>query len=281
MAGGSAACAERRHLPDSAPPNAWYSRVLTLTALPAFDDNYIWLLAAPDGSAIVVDPGEAAPVLSARAAGLDLKAILITHHHADHVGGVLELQQRLGLPCYAPEDPRIPGAFLPVHDNQTLHIEGWRSPIEVIATPGHTRSHHSYVCAGHLFCGDTLFSLGCGRLFEGSASQMHHSLQRLAALPPPTLVCCTHEYSAANARFAETVDPANQHLRERAQAIAGARAQGQPSLPVALNSELRCNPFLRVDTPEIRAAAEAWAGACLLSPEAVFGALRAWKDGFR
>lgn len=252
-----------------------------LTALPILDDNYIWLLAAPDGAAIVVDPGEAGPVLSAQAAGLDLKAILVTHHHADHVGGVEELQQRLGLPCFAPEDPRIPGALTHVHEGQTLQIAGWPAPIAVMATPGHTRSHHSYLCSGHLFCGDTLFSLGCGRLFEGSPAQMHASLQRLAALPEQTLVCCTHEYSAANARFACTVDPDNSKLRERARHISEARANKCPSLPVRLDSELDCNPFLRVERPEIRAVAEAWAGERLDTPEAVFGALRAWKDGFR
>lgn len=255
--------------------------MLTPAALPIFEDNYVWLLAAPDGSAIVVDPGEAEPVLRAQASGLDIRAILVTHHHADHVGGVEQLQARLGLPCFAPEDARIPGELNVVRDGEVLAIAGWSAPVQVIATPGHTRSHLSYVCAGHLFCGDTLFSLGCGRLFEGSPEQMHVSLQRLASLPGDTLVCCTHEYSASNARFARTVDPQNLALRERERAIAEARAAGQPSLPVSLASELECNPFLRVDQPGIRAAAEAWCGRELPLLEQVFGALRAWKDGFR
>jgi len=255
--------------------------VFTLAALPIFDDNYVWLLSAADGSAIVVDPGDAEPVLRAQAAGLDIRAILVTHHHADHVGGVEQLQARIGLPCFAPDDARIPGDLNVVRDGEALAIAGWNAPVQVIATPGHTRSHLSYVCAGHLFCGDTLFSLGCGRLFEGSPEQMHASLQRLASLPGDTLVCCTHEYSASNARFARSVDPHNLALRERERAIAEARAAGQPSLPVSLASELAFNPFLRVDRPEIRAAAEAWCGRELPLPEQVFGALRAWKDGFR
>lgn len=255
--------------------------VYSLTALPAFDDNYIWMLTAPDGATIVVDPGDAGPVLRARSEGLSLSAILVTHHHADHVGGVVALQQSLGLPCYAPEDARIPGHTIIVAGGDTLHIDAWPEPVQVIDTPGHTRSHVSYVTADHLFCGDTLFSLGCGRLFEGDAPQLHASLQRLAALPSHTRVCCAHEYSAANARFAQTVDPTNQALHERAVAIEEARAQGLPSLPTSMGSELECNPFLRVECPEIRMAAERWRNESLDTPQAVLGALRAWKDGYR
>lgn len=255
--------------------------MLTLTALPAFDDNYIWVLRAPDGAAIVVDPGDAEVVLRARSPGLRLLAILLTHHHADHVGGVVRLQSELGLPCFGPDDSRIPGKLSTVRDGEMLEIEGWSEPVRVIATPGHTRSHLSYVVAGHLFCGDTLFSLGCGRLFEGTPEQMHASLQRLASLPADTWVCCTHEYSAANARFALEVDPANANLRDRAAAITAARARGDRSLPVRLGSELICNPFLRCSDDAIRAAAENRTGTRLPSAHAVFGALRAWKDEFR
>jgi len=255
--------------------------VFTLTALPAFDDNYIWVLSTPDGAGIVVDPGDADVVLRARVPGLRLVAILLTHHHADHVGGVVQLQNQLGLPCFGPEDARIPGQLTAVRDGELLRIEGWDVPVQVLATPGHTRSHLSYVVAGHLFCGDTLFSLGCGRLFEGTPKQMHSSLQRLATLPAETWVCCTHEYSAANARFALNVDPGNAKLRDRAADIAAARARGDSSLPVRLGSELACNPFLRCDRDEIRAAAEQWTGASLPSAHEVFGALRAWKDAFR
>ncbi len=255
--------------------------MFTLTALPAFEDNYIWMLSASDGATIVVDPGDAEVVLRATAPGRKLIAMLLTHHHADHVGGVERLQSVLGLPCFAPEDSRIPGNLTPVRDGQVLNIFGWPEPVHVIATPGHTRSHLSYLTAEHLFCGDTLFSLGCGRLFEGTPRQMHSSLRRLAALPAQTRVCCTHEYSAANARFALTVDPNNVKLRERQSAIKAARARGEPSLPVQLDSELACNPFLRTHRDEIRAAAQSRVGRGLRSAHEVFGALRAWKDEFR
>lgn len=255
--------------------------MITVSALPAFDDNYVWLLHAPDAGAIVVDPGDAQVVIEEVERGLELAAILVTHHHADHVGGVVELQRRLGLPCFAPADARIPGQLRCVEDGELFTVDGWPDSIRVIATPGHTRSHVSYHIDGHLFCGDTLFSLGCGRMFEGDAQQMHRSLQRLAALPANTLVCCAHEYSAANARFAQAVDPNNTSLRTRARAIAAAREQGRSSLPVALSCELECNPFLRVDQPEVRAAAEARCGHSLEAPDQVFGALRRWKDEFR
>ncbi|SDD08944.1 hydroxyacylglutathione hydrolase [Aquimonas voraii] len=278
---GSASCAADWHLPDSAPPSTPCACLITVSALSAFDDNYLWLLHVPEAGAIVVDPGDAGVVLAEVERGLELAAILITHHHADHTGGIVELQRRLGLPCFAPADPRIPGELRHVGNGEALRLDGWPASIEVIATPGHTRSHVSYFAGGHLFCGDTLFSLGCGRLFEGDAEQMHASLQRLAALPAETLVCCTHEYSAANARFAQTVDPDNRALRIRAEAIANARRAGRPSLPVSLASELACNPFLRVHRPEIRAAAEAWCGHALSAATEVFAALRRWKDEFR
>lgn len=278
---GSASCAADWHLPDSAPPNPPDACLFTVSALPAFDDNYLWLLHAPEAAAIVIDPGDAGVVLAEVERGLKLAAILITHHHADHTGGIVELQRRLGLPCFAPADPRIPGELRHVGDGEALRLDGWPTTIEAIATPGHTRSHLSYHVGGHLFCGDTLFSLGCGRLFEGDAEQMHASLMRLAALPAETLVCCTHEYSAANARFAQAVDPDNRALRARAQAIADARREGRPSLPVPLASELECNPFLRAHRPEIRAAAEARCGHALATAAEVFGVLRRWKDEFR
>lgn len=231
---------------------------------------------------MVVDPGDAAVVLREVDAGLHLRAILITHHHPDHTGGLVELQQRLGLPCYAPADARIPGDCTIVGDGACIQPADWPWPIEVLAVPGHTRSHVAYLSAGALFCGDTLFSLGCGRLFEGSPAQMLESLERLAALPGDTLVCCTHEYTLANARFALEADPQNPALRARIAEVEARRAAGQPSLPVPLQRERDCNPFLRVRQPGVRAALaarrglEAGAGAV-----EAFAALRAWKDGFR
>lgn len=252
---------------------------MPLQCLPAFDDNYIWLLRDAGARALVVDPGDAAPVLAALGDAPPL-AILLTHHHVDHIGGVTDLLARWpGTPVFAPHDDRIPQASQRVADGEQLAIGDWR--FAVLAVPGHTRSHVAYHGEGLLFCGDTLFSLGCGRLFEGTPTQMHTSLARLAALPGDTRVCCAHEYTLGNAAFALTVDPDNPALRERATAVRALRAAGRPTLPTPLAQERACNPFLRCDAPAVRAAAEAHAGHALTDAVAVFGALRAWKDGFR
>ncbi|ASR44170.1 hydroxyacylglutathione hydrolase [Xanthomonas citri pv. mangiferaeindicae] len=254
---------------------------MQLQALRAFEDNYIWTLAANDGAAVVVDPGDAGPVLAAAQQGLRPALVLLTHHHNDHIGGVAALRERWpSLEIVAPDDARIPLATRRVGDGERLEIGPWA--FDVLAVPGHTRSHIAFVGHGHLFCGDTLFSLGCGRMFEGSAVQMLASLDRLAALPADTLVCCGHEYTRSNAAFARVVDPDNAALRRREQEIVSMRSAHRPTLPVPLQAELACNPFLRVDAPAVRAAACAHAD---LAPGAgradVFAALRHWKDGFR
>lgn len=247
--------------------------------LPAFDDNYIWLLRDATGRALVVDPGDAAPVLAALDDGPPPHAILLTHHHGDHVGGVRALLARWpGTPVHAPRDERI-DANRRVEDGDALAVGPWQ--FRVLAVPGHTRSHVAYVGEGLLFCGDTLFSLGCGRLFEGTPAQMHASLSRLAALPGDTRVCCAHEYTLANAAFALAVDPDNAALQARTRDIQALRAAHRPTLPVRLADERACNPFLRCQEPAVRAAAQRHAGRPLADAAAVFGALRAWKDGFR
>jgi len=252
---------------------------MRLQPLPALDDNYIWALCDDDGGAIVVDPGEAGPVLVAAGDGLRPVGILLTHHHGDHIGGVEGLLSRWpALPVYAPDDARIPSATVRVGDGDGVEIAGWR--FEVMAVPGHTTTHIAYHGHGCLFCGDALFSLGCGRMFEGTPPRMLASLDRMAALPPATLVCCGHEYSRANAAFARAVDPDNAALRHREQEILDMRSVSRPTLPVALASELDCNPFLRVDAPAVRAAVERQAGVALADRVDVFAALRRWKDGF-
>ncbi|MBN6149247.1 hydroxyacylglutathione hydrolase [Xanthomonas sp. AmX2] len=253
---------------------------MRLTALPAFQDNYIWAIVAEDGRALIVDPGQAAPVLEAAAQGLTPAAVLLTHHHDDHIGGVAALRERWPeLPVYAPDEPRIPLASRRVGDGDGVQALGWT--LQVIAVPGHTRSHIAYFGHGHLFSGDTLFSLGCGRMFEGTPIQMLGSLQRLAALPAATLVCCGHEYTLANAAFAVTVDPTNAALRQRHQEAQAMRHAARPTVPVSLASETACNPFLRTGTAAIQQAVSARLGRGARDEVEVFAELRRWKDEFR
>ena len=254
--------------------------MLTLRPLPAFEDNYIWTLADASGQALVVDPGDARPVLAAAEAGLRPVALLLTHHHPDHVGGAAEILDRFDIPCFAPVDPRIPRASRRVGDGERVEVPELGLDFDVLEIPGHTLTHIAFHGGGHLFCGDTLFSMGCGRLFEGTPAQMLHSLDRLAALPDATRVCCGHEYTVANGRFAQAAEPDNAERDRRLEQAQASRAQGQPTLPSTLAQERASNPFLRVDAPGLRATLEARAGGALDRVQA-FAALRAWKDEFR
>lgn len=252
-----------------------------VVALPAFEDNYIWILRSGEYAA-AVDPGDASPVLEfLRREGLRLVAILATHHHGDHIGGNEDLLRGHPVPVYGPRDARIPSVDHPLADGDRLNLPLLGLELQVLEVPGHTRSHIAYFGAGALFCGDTLFGCGCGRLFEGTPAQMHGSLRRLASLPPSTRVHCAHEYTLANIRFALTVDPDNAALRAREAATRRLRAAGQPSVPSTMGEELATNPFLRCSDRAVIAAAERYAG-CLLGDEiSVFASLREWKNGFR
>jgi len=253
---------------------------LDAVPLPAFEDNYIWLLSDGAGAALVVDPGDAGPVLAAADGGLRIAGVLLTHHHHDHVGGVERIRQRWpDMPVVAPHDPRIPAATQHVGDGERIHVEDWS--FDVLAIPGHTVSHIAFHGHDALCCGDTLFSLGCGRLFEGTPAQMLASLDRLAALPADTRVLCGHEYTVANAAFARTVDPDNEALRRRSEEASAMRAEGRPTLPTTIAAERAANPFLRIDVPEVADAVASHLGRVPADRVEAFAALRRWKDGFR
>ncbi|MBV6474917.1 MAG: hydroxyacylglutathione hydrolase [Rhodocyclaceae bacterium] len=254
---------------------------MDIHALRAFDDNYIWLL-RQGRHVVVVDPGDEAPVLrylEAERAGL--AAILLTHHHGDHSGGVAALLGRHPAPVFGPANETIAGVSRPLREGDRVDLPDLGGSLRVIDVPGHTRGHVAYYGHGALFCGDTLFACGCGRLFEGTAAQMWASLGKLAALPADTRVYCAHEYTQANIRFALAVEPGNEALQARAARVAEQRAQDQATVPFALAEELATNPFLRSAIPAVAAAAERHCGATLDGPSEVFAALREWRNGFR
>lgn len=256
---------------------------MKLTPLPAFTDNYIWLL--HDGrQALVVDPGDAAPVLAAlQQHKLQLGAILVTHHHADHTGGVATLRQTTGARVFGPAHEVMPEPLTRLIGGETLSVLGLS--FEVMDVPGHTAGHIAYYCAEMdgtplLFCGDTLFSGGCGRLFEGSPAQMLASLDTLAALPDNTRVCCTHEYTLSNLKFALAVDPDNEPLARYAADAQRLRASQQPTLPSSLGLERQINPFLRTRCAAIMEAVQG-IDANARDEVGIFAALRHWKNEFR
>ena len=257
---------------------------MNLLPLPAFSDNYIWLL--HNGThALVVDPGDAAPVQAALPThGLQLQAILVTHHHADHVRGVDALREATGALVYGPAFETLPEPVIRVDATTELQLLGlnW----QVLEVPGHTAGHIAWFCqpAGEapiLFCGDTLFSGGCGRLFEGSPQQMHASLQQLAQLPPDTRVACAHEYTLSNLKFACAVEPSNAALLQYRAHCEALRQQQRPTLPSTLAQELAINPFLRCDVKEVVLSAQSFRPDLHLQhPASVLAALREWKNVF-
>lgn len=257
--------------------------MIQIDALPAFNDNYIWLLQDTDTRrCAVVDPGDAAPVQAWLEAHPEwqLSDILITHHHFDHVGGVETLKSATGARVAGPAAENIPARDLDLNDNDEIDVLGLR--FQIMAVPGHTLGHIAYYHGEQnlLFCGDTLFAGGCGRLFEGTPLQMHQSLSRLAALPAHTKVYCTHEYTLSNLRFAHAVEPDNARLSERLAEVTRWREEGRISLPSNIELELATNPFLRAGVPSIVAATNGRDDRQSNEPSAVFASLRAWKDKF-
>jgi hydroxyacylglutathione hydrolase len=257
---------------------------LKVTAIPAFEDNYVWLIHSPRtmNQVVVVDPGDAAPVIDAlQAANLTLRGILMTHHHRDHVGGVEELLSLFPVPAYGPVAEEIPGQPHRVQQGDHVSFEALGLEFSVLDVPGHTAGHIAYVGHGALFCGDTLFSAGCGRLFEGTAAQMTASLRKLAVLPIPTAVYCAHEYTLSNLRFAQAVEPDNVEVQAHLVRCQNWRQQGQATVPSSIGLELSINPFMRLSAETVKQAAATHAGHRLDSETEIFAELRGWKNQFR
>ncbi|WP_312211036.1 hydroxyacylglutathione hydrolase [Pseudescherichia sp.] len=251
---------------------------MNLNSIPAFQDNYIWVLSNDEGHCVIVDPGEAAPVLHAIEENQwQPQAILLTHHHHDHVGGVKELRQRFpDVVVYGPEETQDKGATKCVVEGDKLILLGYE--FSVFATPGHTLGHVSYYTIPYLFCGDTLFSGGCGRLFEGTADQMYQSFQKINALPPETLICCAHEYTLANMKFAQHILPNDPAIEDYLNKVKQLRTKSQTTLPVTLENERRINVFLRTEDPDLISVIDK--ETKLQQPNTRFAWLRSKKDAF-
>ena len=264
--------------------------MLSAQAVPAFSDNYLWVLssaktqgkgsAQSDKGMVVVDPGDASPVLQALKTNRGtLEAILITHHHADHIGGLETLLKHFpDAQVYAPDDSRIHSVNQIVREGDTVFLNCLGCEFSVIEVPGHTRSHIAYYGDGKLFCGDTVFACGCGRLFEGTPEQMHASLTKILALPDDTEIYCAHEYTLDNIAFAKWVEPDNRDLIAREHSEQEKRHRDVPTVPSTLRLEKQTNPFLRFDEESVIRAAEQFAGRQLNNAADVFGTIRYWKD---
>lgn len=257
--------------------------MLQVTPVRAFTDNYIWLIHSPLDArrVVVVDPGDAAPVQQKLAAdGLELSGILLTHHHADHVGGVAELLRARPVKCFGPAAETVPGNPMKLREGDAARLDSLGLSFEVLDVPGHTAGHIAYVGHGAVFCGDTLFSAGCGRLFEGTAEQMAASLAKFAALPEQTRVYCAHEYTVSNLKFGLAVEPDNTDSATYLEECLGRRARNESTLPSDIRRERNINPFLRCNRQSVKQAAEARAGRGL-NPVEVFAVIRQWKDGYK
>ena len=258
--------------------------MIKIHPIPAFNDNYIWIIHNQD-QAVVVDPGDALPVLRyLDDNNLQLVTILITHHHNDHVGGNTTLLEKFSVPVYGPANESIATLTHRISEGAEIQINELSLSLSVLDTPGHTAGHIVYygtIGANYvLFCGDTLFVCGCGRIFEGTAPQMYASLQKLSNLPDTTLVYSTHEYTLGNINFSRTVDPNNMNLENLEIKMKELRHRGIPTLPSSIATEKTNNPFLRCDQPEIISSVSNHVDKTLLKPVEVFAALRQWKNSF-
>ncbi|MEM7054132.1 MAG: hydroxyacylglutathione hydrolase [Pseudomonadota bacterium] len=253
---------------------------INITPIPALSDNYIWAMhRTSQPYCLLVDPGEATPALAwLEQHRLEPVAILLTHHHYDHVNGVDELATRFELNIYGPDDERMPKGTVAVAEGETVEIPGLELRFDVLEVPAHTRSHIAFYGHDLVFCGDTLFSAGCGRLFEGTPDQMQAAMDKLAALPGDTKVYCGHEYTQSNCRFALKVEPDNPALRTRAKQVDALRARHQVTLPTTIAEECSFNPFMRTREAAVIDAAARYDADAAQSPEAVLGAIRRWKD---
>ncbi len=256
--------------------------MLNIHAIPAFNDNYIWLIQVPNSQKVlIVDPGDAQPVLDAiKQHHLEPAALLITHGCHDHIDGISSLLEHYDLPVYGSENEKIPHLTQIVSENERLQIEGVFPNITVLEVPGHTKGHIAFLIEDSLFCGDTLFGAGCGRLHSGTAEQLYTSLQKIAQLPPHTKIYGAHEYTQANLRFAATVEPSNIAIQQRIKDTLNIRQKEMPSLPSDLALELATNPFLRCHHANVIHSVEQFSEQKLTGDIAVFTALRAWKDQF-
>lgn len=253
---------------------------ISVTAIPAFSDNYIWLISTGGEECAVVDPGDAGAVLrELTQQGLELRYILLTHHHPDHTGGMAELAKSYDVSIFGPHDARIPGQDRSFSEGESVRLPLLGLEFQVIEVPGHTSSHIAFHGHGCLFCGDTLFSVGCGRLFEGTPQQMQSSLDKLAALPASTRVFCAHEYTLSNCDFALAVEPQNPDLLKRASEVEACRSVGRITVPSELGEELAVNPFLRTREPAVVAAAQNRRPGVQPGAETL-AVIRQWKDSF-
>lgn len=255
---------------------------IKIISIPAFKDNYIWLITNTENNyGVVVDPGDAELVLQKlHELKIKLTAILITHHHNDHCGGVAELLQHYAVPVYGPAHEKISTVTHSLSENDEVELPELKFNLRVLDIPGHTIGHIAYYGDDVLFCGDTLFAAGCGRVFEGTPKQMYESLSKLKNLPDSTMIYCGHEYTLANLRFAQAVETNNAAIKKRIETCTQLRAKNLPTVPAQLSEEKQTNPFLRCDVQSVIVAAEKYADRKLNNPDEVFAVIRQWKNEF-